>query len=52
MNYKVTVIQIKTAEVEIEATSAEEAKKVAEWGVCKGYTTMKPFGVLIQVEEA
>lgn len=52
MNYKVTAIQIKTAEIEIEAISAEEAKKIVEWGICKGYTTMKPFGILMQAEEA
>ena len=51
MNYKVTVIQIMTAELELEAPSAEEAKQIAAWGVAKGYVTMKPLMTLTQAEE-
>ena len=51
--YKINVIQISTAEVEVaEALSAEDAKEIAKWAVRNKYVTFKEFATSYEVVEA
>ena len=49
--YKVHIIKIMTAELEIEAESVEHAKEIARWGLDKCYITPKHLATLMEVKE-